>query len=102
MPELMEVEVVKETKCERCGMQFSAEHFAYKYCSDECREIAGLERRLGRRVPIGGVCDGDCCEDAERHLYDSVKGWIIIQRSEYGVKTGILVDHCPWCGGKLE
>ena len=100
-------EAVKVGVCERCGKEYEATHYAYKYCGDECRELGGVERRLG--IEMGGLygtadgeieereCGGDCCKEAKRNIY---KG-MILTNTKWPARTGYKVKYCPYCGGRL-
>ena len=95
-------------KCERCGDEFDGKG-TQKYCSDECRELMGVERKLdfGRNVLIRRdekeehPCDGNCCKVAQHNIARTSKGWIFIQKKGFGVRAGQNIVYCPFCGGRL-
>ena len=96
--------------CVRCDDEFEGKG-TQKYCSDECRELMGVERKLdyGRNVlfnmdeveRIVHTCDGKCCKAGEMNVARTSKGWIFIQKKGIGVRAGQNIAYCPFCGGRL-
>lgn len=97
-------------ECVRCKREFEAAHYAHKYCSDECRELAGVERKLGVESGLYGTadgeiaereCDGYCCDMARKKVEKVAKGWVILTNTVYPARAGYNINYCPFCGGRL-
>lgn len=95
-------------ECIRCGDKFEGKG-TQKYCSDECRELATVERKLlfGKNSLVlkhereEHTCGGKCCKAGIKWIAHTSKGWIFIQQKGFGVRAGQNIDYCPFCGGRL-
>ena len=55
------------------------------------------------------TCIGNCCEKADKNIWYTAEGPKFLTRggayelvNEYYNKIGVMIDYCPFCGGKLK
>ena len=88
-------------KCEGCGEEFEGKA-TQKYCKELCRDLAAVERKHNLVYSTSGlVCNGHCYKEATKNIRKTAAGWKFIKHSSYAVKMGVLIDYCPFCGGRL-
>lgn len=90
--------------CEYCDREFEGTA-TQKYCGDLCKELAGVERRLGVELDFGDdrLCDVRRCMFRRKYITKERTGWYIrVPTGRFGTKSGFKINYCPACGGRLE
>ncbi len=83
--------------CPRCGKEFIRKNCRQKYCSGRCRDSAGYERYITRKVGKPNNGHVSICFDCKHAIggckYKPVKGWTVEPSKIY--KGGFYVKACP-------